>query len=51
MMVQLNPDRVNETMDPEKVPNVDAAFIASFGPGTVDRMGDHVTRIRNGEFN
>lgn len=50
MMVQLNPDRANETMSPNDFPNVDAAFIASFGPGTVDRMADHVARIRNGEF-
>lgn len=49
VMVELNPDRANETK--EFAPNVDHALIASFGPGTVDRMAEHAIRIRSGEFN
>lgn len=48
VMVELNPDRANETK--EFAPNVDHALVASFGPGTVDRMAEHAIRIRNGEF-
>lgn len=46
MVVQLNPDRVDESFTPG-TPGVDAAIVASFGEGSVDTVLGLVRSVRN----